>query len=289
MNANGTSQHQVWSASASGGSPENPVWSPDSSKLYFDNGSDIFVGSASGTGSLTQLTDDYEYGGPNTSPSVSPDGTTIAYQANEQLHSVNSTTADQAGTTLTSGVAQSTMPSYVQTSSPSTPTPSWWSGTTCDTAHNSGSAPLSNAGVTTSFYGVIACGGGSAVITTFGGESVSEQEWQCTELVLRYMDLRWGVPNYVADGYQIVSNYTGSIMTKVTNTGSNLPVVGDVISFNRVYPYNTTAGHTAIVTAVSGSALTIMQQNDGSTGIGTVPVSGGGVSTTTVNGWLHHN
>ena len=170
--------------------------------------------------------------------------------------------------------------------------PSWWSGT-CDVGNNSGSYPLYKAatGTITSFDGVVACGGGSSVDTTFGGESVSETEWQCTELVLRYMDLRWGVPNYVADGYQIVSNYSGSIMTKVTNTGSNLPSVGDVISFNRGSPYDALHGHTAIVTAVNADSITTMEQNNGSDpdGIGSVTVSSGGISTALVNGWLHHS
>jgi alpha-tubulin suppressor-like RCC1 family protein len=173
--------------------------------------------------------------------------------------------------------------------------PSWWSGT-CDVGNNSGSYPLYSTATNTitSYDGVVACGpGNTSYWTDFGSGGSSQNEWQCVELVKRYMYVEYGVPPYGANGDQIVSSYSGSIMTKVTNTGSNLPVAGDVISFNAVSPYDLSAGHTAIVTAVNVSGgsgtLTIMEQNTGhADGIGSVPVSSGGVSTTTVNGWLHH-
>jgi hypothetical protein len=209
------------------------------------------------------------------------DGTTT--QRNSPYHD---TGLSDIGSTASNGFASFWIPS----GNTAMAQPGWWSGT-CDVGNNSGSYPLYSTATNTitSFRGVLACGGGGGHGTNFGAGGATESEWQCVELVKRYMWLEWGVVPYSANGNQVVSNNNGAIMTKVTNTGSNLPAVGDVISFNAVSPYNTSVGHTAIVTEVGTTALTTMEENNGSDGIGSVPVSSGGVSTTTVNGWLHHS
>jgi CHAP domain len=167
------------------------------------------------------------------------------------------------------------------------PTPSWWSGN-CDVNNHPGSQPLG-----ASYNGVEACGPGPLQ----GGhdypvkiDGFGEYEWECVELVMRYMYLMYGIAPYSANGNTVVSNYPGSLLTKVPNNGSSLPGPGDIISEGATA--TNTYGHTAVVTNVSVSngtgTVTIMQQNVSSSrnGWGTISVSNN-VLGSGVTGWLH--
>ena len=299
------------------GNESRPTWAPSGNRIYFvASGGFGYYDSSDGFASAESLTAHSLTSGSSSGGEydLSADGSTLLYRAPDgstgcsELWTldVSSDTSAEVTSDTCSGGGDPTYitPRYVNASWPNTSVPSWWgedaTRTSCDIANHSLSYPLANDGVTTSFDGVVACGprpddGGSQVNTTFGGAETDgnhQIEWQCVELVMRYMYLRWGVTPYYANGYQVVSNYSGSIMTAVTNTGSNLPYVGDVISFNRGNGYDAVSGHTAIVTSVDvpDSTITIMEQNVSSDGIGTVAIdSDGGLSTTTVNGWLHHS
>jgi hypothetical protein len=170
--------------------------------------------------------------------------------------------------------------------------PSWWGGTTCDTGNYSGSYALG-----ASYNGVIACGpgpahqGGSDHLVHFYSGAWGEYEWECVELVMRYMYLVYGIAPYSANGYQVVSNYSGSILTKVSNNDTSLPSPGDIIAEGN----GTNANHTGVVTAVnvtSGSGTVTIMEEDGPatsgtyTGYSTITVSGG-VLGSYVTGWLH--
>ncbi len=168
-----------------------------------------------------------------------------------------------------------------------TATPSWWTGT-CDSGRYPGSYPLG-----ASYNGVQACGpgpyqGGHDVAVQFFPGAWSVYEWECVELVMRYMYLVYGVAPYQANGNTVVSNYSGSRLTKVTNpSASGVPSPGDILSLSG----NNPNGHTAVVTAVNldssgNGTLTTMEENNSANGVGSIPVSnnvvGGGVL-----GWLH--
>lgn len=168
----------------------------------------------------------------------------------------------------------------------SAPPPSWWSGD-CDVGNNPGSHALG-----ASYNGVEACGpgpvqGGTDVLVRFFPGAWGEDEWECVELAMRYMYLVYGIHPYDANGSQVVSNYSGNLLTKVPNNGASLPAPGDIISEGAT----DTPGHTAIVTEVKVNngvgTITIMQQNATSDGWGTIAVSGNMLGSG-VTGWLHH-
>jgi len=144
-----------------------------------------------------------------------------------------------------------------------------------------------------SYGGVAACG------TAYGDDGNTNEEgpisyngvqfdsigFQCVELVMRYMYYDFGVAPYSANGNTVVSNYSGNVFTKETDPATDgLPSVGDVLSFAGTS--SNPDGHTSIVTNVSSSSLTTLNENDTSNGLDTVPVSGGVVSGG-VTGWLH--
>jgi CHAP domain len=168
------------------------------------------------------------------------------------------------------------------------PTPPWWSGN-CDVNNHSGSYPLA-----ASYNGVEACGpgplqGGYDKLVHFFPGAWGEYEWECVELVARYMYLVYGIHPYSANGNTVVSNYSGSVLSKVSNDGASLPSPGDIVS-----EADTTTnpdGHTGVVTAVNVSdgtgTVTIMEQNASASGWGTIGVSGN-VLGSLVTGWLHN-
>jgi hypothetical protein len=183
--------------------------------------------------------------------------------------------------------------------------PAWWNGTTCDTNNYPGSYALGAAD-----NGVQACGpgpysqGGTDHLVRFFKGAWGEYEWECVELVMRYMYQVYGIAPYNAPGGKdVVSNYSGTVLTKVGNNGAGLPSPGDIISVAAA-PVNPVTGvspnpygHTAVVTGYNYSGSTIvgieiMQQNATSDGWGSLAVSGNTVTGTVlgsaVTGWLHN-
>lgn len=150
----------------------------------------------------------------------------------------------------------------------SLPFPSWWNGT-CDVNNHSGSFALT----TWTATGLIACGplGGTHCVS-FGGSSCV-YEWQCVELVKRYFVLANLANAYPANGDYIVQHYPNSKMAKYTGDGSQQLSIngkpfqaGDVLSWADMnvqtnLPDWSSAGHTAIVTSVTSSSFTVIEEN----------------------------
>ena len=170
------------------------------------------------------------------------------------------------------------------------PSPSWWRGA-CDVGRYSGAYPLGS-----SYRNVSACGplpglGYPDVLVYFYPGAFPALEWECVELVLRFMYLAYGVDPYPANGNRIVSNYSGSEMEKVSNSiPGKAPVPGDVISYCPYCSY----GHASIVisSSVNGSgngSITVMEQNWSWGGQTVLPVSNWTVigDAGWVYGWLH--
>jgi hypothetical protein len=170
--------------------------------------------------------------------------------------------------------------------------PGWWSGE-CDVNNHSGSHVLGS-----SLNGVKACGpgmyaqGGYDYLVHFAPGLWGEYEWECVELSMRYMYQAYGVAPYNAPGGKdVVWNYSGSYLQKISNSGTSTPSIGDVISMSETStnPY----GHTAVILAVNINQLgngniTILEQNglSNSNGSRSVAVSNNIVSEN-VTGWLH--
>lgn len=97
-----------------------------------------------------------------------------------------------------------------------------------------------------------------------------------------------GIDPYGANGNTVVSNYSGSVLAKVSNNGTSLPSPGDIVS--EAGTTGNPDGHAGVVTAVNVTdgtgTVTIMEQNASSSGWGTIPVSGDALGSL-VTGWLH--
>jgi len=181
------------------------------------------------------------------------------------------------------------------------PKPSWWtysdsSHQHCDSGHFGNTYTL-----LTTWNGLEVCGPvGTNTSVTFPN-GVGEGEWQCVELVARYLLIVYGAPALSnTNGDQVVANYAStysSLFTSITNDGNThaFPKVGDVLSYSTV--------HTAIITGITvtdqtngNATLNLIEQNASSNGTTTQKVIGwkikGGVDdpndtgSDTVSAWL---
>lgn len=214
------------------------------------------------------------------------------------LNALSAAPVTREGVTGSTG---SKMTSVVQGASTNLAFPSWWNGNCDANAHGSPqSYPLGD-----SYLGVAACGPRPAFDNCgsycdypehFFSGAWGELEWECVELSMRYLYSAYGVAPYSANGNQVVANYSGTTLNKVSNGSGIVPVPGDVISFNA----SSAAGHTAVVASsnVSGGAGTIyiLQQNYGGNGYGNsndlIPETVSGYTLQDVygmhpTGWLH--
>jgi PKD repeat protein len=179
-------------------------------------------------------------------------------------------------------------PSDLQPLAPSAPqdlpAPSWWSGD-CNVNNHPGSYALGG-----SYLGVKACGPIHTNVLVNFGAGVQQREWQCAELSKRYLYLAYGIAPYSAHGKDVVWNYSGSKLEKISNgTAGKAPKAGDVISYSGPTVY----GHTGIVSAASvdgngNGSITVIEQNANPNGIRSHTVSNWTVqSSMNVTGWLH--
>lgn len=164
------------------------------------------------------------------------------------------------------------------------PLPSWWNGI-CNANVYRGAKPLG-----ASYRGVQACGpqpgSSQGRLVRFYAGAWGHYEWQCTELIFRFMYLAYGVTPYNAPtGGQVVDNWRpeyGGNFEKVRNGTGVMPAPGDILS--------TTATHTAIVTGVEvdlmgNGVVRIIEQNVPGDGNGTLRVTNWRIDK--IKNWLH--
>ena len=216
------------------------------------------------------------------------DPTTFLKLHQSTVVNVDNTAVNQPSTSKEKPAAYSSE-IYASFQSPTTlPVPSWWSGD-CNVGNHAGSYSLNT------FDGLVACGPlKSGRLVYFYPGAVGQYEWQCTELVKRYLYLKHGISPYLANGKDVVNNmpqqYVGTLFERIPNGMTNKsPRLGDVISFGPT----TTYGHTAVVTGanVNGSgsgSIQIIEQNWSASGNRSIPITnwrvGGSLS---VSNWLH--
>jgi hypothetical protein len=227
---------------------------------------------------------------------------TQAAQALTALHGITltSTTLNQPST-----LKQSTHPVQHRASSigqphssANLPYPSWWNGY-CDTNnyYNATGIYAYQLGTTT-YLGMPACGprpafdGGPDVTVYFFPGAWGVLEWECVELSMHYLYLAYNIAPYPANGSQVVWNYSGTLLQKISNgTIGQAPQPGDVLS----YGSTSTAGHTSVVIASNvdsngNGSITVLEENGDPNGVPpAIPVSNWVVNPgwTTVSGWLH--
>ncbi len=176
------------------------------------------------------------------------------------------------------------------------PAPSWWDGD-CDyntylAAANKGSYRLGAV-----YLDMPACGPrpwadhAPDVTVHFFPGAWGVYEWECVELSMRFLYLRYGIEPYYANGSQVVWNYPGTALIKISNgTIGRVPQPNDVLS----YGSTSTWGHTSVVTsstvdASGNGTINIIEENASTSGASTLSVTSWVVAGNagSVSGWLH--
>jgi len=174
------------------------------------------------------------------------------------------------------------------------PAPGWWDGD-CDTNRYKEAAGIPAYPLGGSYRGVKACGprpwydNAPDVLVRFFPGAWGEYEWECVELSMRYLYLAYNIAPYPGNGKDVVANYPGTLLVKVSNGSWRKPQPGDVLS----YGPTTAFGHTSVVSASNidlngNGTITVIEQNSSATGVKTLTVVNWYVqSPMTVSGWLH--
>lgn len=160
------------------------------------------------------------------------------------------------------------------------PAASWWSGQNCDESFYESNDPGSEqVELKFSWRGIQVCAYGDGQNANFSNvtrsapEGTAMLEWQCTELVKRFLYLAYGAPPISnAGGDQIVDRYEEEypdMFEKVDNpnngTTQRWPKAGDVVSYSTVH--TAIISNVAITDAANGDAtLTIIEQNAANSG-----------------------
>jgi uncharacterized delta-60 repeat protein len=179
--------------------------------------------------------------------------------------------------------------------------PAWWNGSTCDDASYYAATGVHSIVLGSVWHhGVYACGTNpmsamvDRVVQFFPG-AWGEYEFECVELVMRFLYQEWGIAPFSGNGNTIKANAPAS-MVFYKNDGSRGIVPGDVITENA--SAQNSAGHTMVVTAVSldvtgTGTVNILEQNASSAGQRSLNVVNGQIQPDTwcwgqtIQGWLH--
>jgi hypothetical protein len=180
-------------------------------------------------------------------------------------------------------------------------TPTWWSGICNDdnyfAATNVHSIPLG-----ASWHGVPACGPftfrtpyPSHLVRFFTG-AWGEYEFQCVELVMRFLYQEWGIAPWRGNASTIKDYYPPSSIEFYINNGTYAFVPGDILTENGTS--QNSSGHAMIITGVNlngngTGSISILEQNSSNNGSRSLQVTNWSVDPDayawgqTVQGWLH--
>lgn len=111
-------------------------------------------------------------------------------------------------------------------------------------------------------------------------------QYQCVELVMRHFKTKWGL-RWWGNAKDLLNNAPKATVDVYKNgDGANPPVPGDMVVWTKG-----TYGHVALVTAVSGTGVSIIEQNVKGSGSVTLPYDGKTIGarwgTWVVAGWAH--
>src|SRR5260221_2058930 len=123
-------------------------------------------------------------------------------------------------------------------------------------------------------------------------DSSVEQEFECTELVKRYLRLAYGLDAISANGGQLVGAYTAKHpdFFHSVNNDENVkiqmfPAEGDVLSFS--YNHTAIVKSVSITNSISGNAdIVIIEQNYSSSGIRPLKMTNWKIDGDNVSSWM---
>jgi hypothetical protein len=181
-------------------------------------------------------------------------------------------------------------------------TPSWWSGV-CDDDNYYEATGVHSFPIGASWHGVPACEPLTYrppyprhLVHFFSG-AWGEYEFECVELVMRFLYLEWGIHPWGGNANEIAySPYLPSSIVFYPNDGTHAIVPGDIITEDGPTLYS--SGHSMIITGVnldgSGTgSLSILEQNSSSSGSRSLHVTNWKVDPdvwtwgSQIQGWLH--
>jgi len=183
-------------------------------------------------------------------------------------------------------------------------TPSWWSGVcdddnyfnATDNLKDVHSIPLGAA-----WLGVPACGPvtfnspyPSHLVRFFPG-AYGEYEFECVELVMRFLYQEWGIEPWEGSANTIKDHYPTDSIEFYGNDGTHAFVPGDIITEDGIY---SSSGHAMIITGVDldgngTGSIDILEQNSASNGSRSLHVTNWTVDPDAftwgqmIQGWLH--
>jgi uncharacterized delta-60 repeat protein len=179
-------------------------------------------------------------------------------------------------------------------------TPAWWSGVCNDNnfypATGSHSYVLGSPPGSAVWHGVAACGPFNSMhLVRFFTGAFGEYEFQCVELVMRFLYLQWGIAPFNGNGNTIKDHYpTGSMVFYPNGTHAIVP--GDIVTEQGTSPNS--GGHAVVVTGVSlngngTGTVNILEQNSSSAGLRSLSVLNWEIQPdawvygSPIQGWLH--
>jgi hypothetical protein len=178
-------------------------------------------------------------------------------------------------------------------------TPPWWSGV-CDDGNYFPATGVHSILIGSAWHGVHACGPvtykppfPSHLVHFFTG-AWGEFEFECVELVMRFLYQEWGIAPWGGSANTIKNSPPASIDFYI-NDGIHAFVPGDILteeSLTQNY-----SGHAVIITALNldgngTGTISILEQNSSSNGSRSLHVTNWGVdpdawTTYRIQGWLH--
>lgn len=186
------------------------------------------------------------------------------------------------------------------------PEPPWWNGDDCDDGYYYDQTDEHSFRLGASYEGLVACGprpdtypesslmNPGPIVHFFEG-AWAEYEWQCVELVMRYLYQKYDIAPYSSPGGKDVVNNLhvyhpdSELEVRWNGAPNQAPEPGDVISFGAT----STFGHAAVVSYADVNSsgygeIEIVEQNSSEEGHQTLQVSNWNVGDTmaAIN-WLH--
>jgi uncharacterized delta-60 repeat protein len=178
--------------------------------------------------------------------------------------------------------------------------PTWWDGAVCDFDNYLEATGLASTPLGSPWHGVYACGTNpisameDAPVVFFPG-AWGQFEFECVELVMRFLYLQWGIPPFQGNG-STIKDHAPSSLVFYANDGTHPIAAGDILTED---PLHTGwSGHAVVVIGVhldgSGTGtIDILEQNSIQSGHRSMNVHNWIVDPDswvwgqTVQGWLH--
>jgi uncharacterized delta-60 repeat protein len=178
--------------------------------------------------------------------------------------------------------------------------PSWWNGICDDGNYYDAKVRPYHPVQLAAWHGVSACStnGGPDHLVQFFTNAYGEFEFECVELVMRFLYMQWGIGPFNGNGNTLKDHYPADSMIFYPNDGTHPMVPGDILTEDGNGSYPNGVGHAVIITAVAldgngTGTINILEQNASNNGTRALSVKKWIVDPDSytygqaIQGWLH--